>query len=126
MEVASGTNPLDPNNKDILDTDGDGMPDAWEIANGFDPNNPKDAYLDFDNDGLTNREEYEEGTNPKKADTDGDGLKDGEEINIYYTDTLKIDTDGDGIPDGKEVRDGTDPLDPKDPGKNSIKDKDGN
>ena len=42
-------------------------------------------------------------TNPSKADTDGDGLNDGEEVNTYHTDPLKQDTDGDGLTDGDEV-----------------------
>jgi hypothetical protein len=46
------------------DDDGDGMDDAWEIANGFDPLNPGDAFLDSDNDGYSNLEEYLEGTDP--------------------------------------------------------------
>jgi len=36
------------------DSDGDGLPDAWEIANGLNPNDPVDALKDPDSDGLTN------------------------------------------------------------------------
>jgi hypothetical protein len=48
------------------DTDGDGIPDAWEIANGLDPNNPNDAALDADSDGASNFAEYLAGTNPQQ------------------------------------------------------------
>ncbi len=58
---------------------------------------------DDDNDGLTNGEERRLGTNPELADTEGDGLKDGEEIKRYKTNPLSIDTDGDGLADGDEV-----------------------
>ena len=37
------------------------------------------------------------------TDTDGDGIPDIEEINIYGTDPNKMDTDGDGINDGDEI-----------------------
>lgn len=47
-----------------LDTDGDGMPDYWEILYGFDPLNPADASQDADGDGLTNLEEFLLGSNP--------------------------------------------------------------
>ena len=44
--------------------DGDGMDDAWELANGFDPTNPDDAAGDVDGDWITNIDESEAGTNP--------------------------------------------------------------
>ena len=58
------------------DTDGDGMPDAWEAAFGLDPDDPSDAALDPDADGLSNLQEYLTGTYPVSADSDGDGLLD--------------------------------------------------
>ncbi|RGG85682.1 OmpA family protein, partial [Ruminococcus sp. AF16-50] len=67
---------------------------------------------DFDEDGLTNLQEYELGTEPYNDDTDGDGLNDGEEINTYITDPLKVDTDDDGLEDGDEIYFETDPLNP--------------
>ncbi len=39
------------------DTDGDGMPDAWEAANGLDPNT-NDAGSDLDGDGIDNFAEF--------------------------------------------------------------------
>jgi hypothetical protein len=39
------------------DSDLDGMPDAWEIAHGLDPNTASNNG-DYDNDGFTNLEEY--------------------------------------------------------------------
>jgi len=66
---------------------------------------------DPDKDGLTNKIEKELGTDPKKADTDGDGLNDGAEVNQYKTNPLKADTDGDSLNDGAEVNQyNTDPL----------------
>ncbi len=94
-----------------LDSDGDGMPDASEIANGLNPYDPTDAGLDPDGDGLTNLQEYQLGTNPHVFDTDGDGLSDGQEIALG-TNPLVADTDGDGLTDGQEVAVGSNPLNP--------------
>ncbi|MDZ7624239.1 MAG: hypothetical protein U5J96_07335 [Ignavibacteriaceae bacterium] len=49
-------------------------------------------------------------TNPLKADTDGDGLSDSDEIMKYGTDPNNRDTDGGSVSDFIEVRRGTDPL----------------
>ena len=43
------------------------------------------------------------GTDPANADTDGDGLLDGEEVNTLGTNPASADTDGDGLEDGEEV-----------------------
>jgi hypothetical protein len=94
-------------------TVGDGIPDDWKVAHGLDPNSPTVAFEDPDGDGLTNLEEFQQGTDPHNPDTDGDGLSDGDEVHKYHTNPLLRDTDGDGVSDGLEVLvTHTDPLDP--------------
>lgn len=81
------------------DTDRDGLTDDYEDKIGTDPNNP-----DTDGDGLKDGEEVNAyKTDPLNPDTDGDGLKDGEEVRTYSTNPLNPDTDGDGLRDGEEV-----------------------
>lgn len=49
------------------DTDGDGVPDAWENAYGLAAADPGDRADDADGDGLSNWEEYVAGTDPTNA-----------------------------------------------------------
>ena len=46
------------------DDDDDGMPDTWELSYGLNPFDMTDAALNLDGDGLTNLEEYKQGTDP--------------------------------------------------------------
>jgi len=91
-----------------IDTDGDGLSDADEIALYLtDPANP-----DTDGDGLSDGSEVNTYlTNPLSPDSDGDGLSDGPEVNTYLTNPANPDSDGDGVNDGDEINAGTDPLD---------------
>jgi len=66
--------------------------------------------IDSDRDGLDDLREKEIGTDPRKPDTDNDGLIDGDEVIIWKTNPLNPDTDGDGYLDGLEVKSGYNPL----------------
>jgi hypothetical protein len=67
----------------VLDSDGDGIPDAIEEL-------------------LT-------GTSPHESDSDGDGISDWDEIYLYMTNPNMADTSGDGIPDGVKIALNLDP-----------------
>jgi len=92
------------------DTDGDNMPDAWEFAHKLRAD-LNDASQDPDIDGLTNIAEYTRQTNPRIADTDGDGLNDlvetatGTYVSATNTGSnpLLVDTDSDGLSDSAEL-----------------------
>lgn len=71
--------PLNP--ADSLDTDGDGMPDLYELARfPLNPVDPNDGAISTDADTLSNLEEYQAGTDPLKGDSDGDGFGDDDEL----------------------------------------------
>ena len=52
-----------------IDADQDGLPDAWELKYGLNPNDPTDAKKDLDGDTFTNLEEFEAKTDPKNPDS---------------------------------------------------------
>lgn len=65
---------------------------------------------DYDGDGLSNIKERELKTDVYTIDTDGDGLTDYEEVEVYHTNPLEIDTDGDKLNDYNEVIVGYNPT----------------
>ena len=67
---------------------------------------------DKDLDGLDDAKEAEYGTSDLEFDTDGDGLRDIDEIEVWKTDPTKPDSDGDGFADGFEVLKGYNPAGP--------------
>src|SRR3954454_681939 len=60
------------------DRNHDGLPDRWETAHHLSLH-ANQARHDQDRDGLNNRGEFRAGDDPRDADTDGDGVRDGEE-----------------------------------------------
>ena len=123
------------------DSDGDGLPDAWEERWFGAGNLSQGADDNPDDDGLTNLEEFnadpeldpddpdtdddglDDGpellthlTNPRDDDSDDDTLLDGAEVNVHQTDPLLQDSDMDFYTDPVEIANGTDPNDPDDPG----------
>jgi len=96
----------DPSDDAWADSDHDGMPNLWESNYGLNPFDHSDNITDDDiggPDGLTNVEEYQFGTNPLIADSDGDTVIDGDEVNIWSSNPLQKDSDGDEITDGEEI-----------------------
>ncbi len=94
-----------------VDNDSDGIPDCIERNIGMTVG-VNDANDDFDDDGLTNIEEYRLQSMLFKSDTDEDGMPDSYE----YVHSLKIieddasvDSDGDGLSNFEEYTIGTNP-----------------
>jgi len=72
-----------------MDSDGDGMPDIWEVENGLNRTRAlipgtitSEFSVDRENDGLSNLDEYRYGGNPNLNDTDGDCIGDGDEVRL--------------------------------------------
>ncbi|MEQ1748976.1 MAG: hypothetical protein ABL974_06110, partial [Prosthecobacter sp.] len=121
------------------DADSDNIPDQFECLQVPDYTNDPLNGLDTDQDGLTDTDEIQRGTNRYFVDTDGDGLTDFEEVSVYnrnpllsrtnadagqvltdffdvqaITPGLVHDSDGDGIPDVVENWFGLNPHDGND------------
>jgi hypothetical protein len=95
---------------DPTDSNSNGIGDNWETFY-FGSLGVVDPGADEEPDGLTNLEEWQNLTRPMVADTDSDGLEDGEEVDTYSTDPTDNDTDGDGYDDKFEVTNSSDPTD---------------
>ena len=90
------------------DSDSDALPDSWEER--WWGNLSHGPAGDEDSDSVINLGEFVAGLSPTAGDTDADGLGDGDEMNLYFTDPRFADTDSDGAADGFEVGQGTDPT----------------
>ncbi len=120
--------PPTPDDPETVDTDGDGLPDYWEEREKLDPyddgstNPDMGADGDPDGDGLSNKGEYDHGTDPNNPDTDGDGMPDGWEVDhgLDPNDDGSVnpdngpdgDPDGDGLSNLDEYMIGTHPNNP--------------
>ena len=91
------------------DTDSDTMWDGWEIQYGLNATNPNDRFEDPDNDLLQNYQEFRSRTNPRRWDTDDEGLPRKNPAALF--DDKNDPNCFDGMSDGWEVFYGLDPLD---------------
>ena len=87
------------------DSDGDGMPDAWESAYGLNPNDPSDAASDQDNDGVMALDEFLAGTPPAGSlDIDGNGQYDALTDGLLFLRDM-FGLDGDSLVNGTVASD---------------------
>jgi len=97
----------------MTDTDYDGMADSWEMT--YFGTLSRNGSGDYDGDGLTDLQEYQNQTNPKLKDTDGDGMPDAWEVEYGLNprvDDAYDDADFDGFTNLREYRGGSEPDNP--------------
>lgn len=121
QEMLQKTDPDDP------DTDGDGLLDGPSVTVSSDDERAEEwidlgiVYIENGSGGYDFQGEYPHGSTVLKADSDEDGIPDGEEVRGYTVDVLgeerfvqtsprSLDTSGDGIPDGVSRAAGLDPT----------------
>ena len=104
-DTENGSPPVHPIAIDQTDADEDSLVDAWEISIVGDLDQLS-GDGDLDEDGSSDLEEFNAGTDPSNADSDDDGSSDGAEA-LAGTDPLDTDTDDDGLLDGVETNTGT-------------------
>ncbi|MBU0679554.1 MAG: thrombospondin type 3 repeat-containing protein [Verrucomicrobia bacterium] len=96
------------------DSDGDSLPDWWEMRYGLDHELSNSVYADPDQDWLTLGEEYWWQANPMQTDSDGDGMPDGWEVahclNPVDASDGGADPDSDGVLSSNEYLAGTHPM----------------
>jgi hypothetical protein len=95
-----------------IDTDQDGLPDAYEQAVGLNPR-VADADQDPDHDGFTNLEEYSRGTDPLTKDSSAIAATTSALFTLNtegFPFSPNLDTDHDGMPDWWEIRHRLNPL----------------
>jgi len=107
------------NGQEFTDTDGDGVKNNQELFVGTDPFEAEEeasVRLGYETQWKQVMEhEYfqlQDELKGLRVDSDADGLRDYLEENVYNTDKDKADTDGDGYTDGEEVEAGYDPTEP--------------
>lgn len=94
-----------------LSSDGDPMPDEWELSSFG--NLLRDGFGDFDGDGLSDAREFAAKTNPLLSDSDSDGIPDNWEVerglDPLDAADVALDPDGDGMSNQLEYELGLDP-----------------
>jgi hypothetical protein len=90
----------------LTDTDGDTLTDDEEVVEGTDGFVTSPSLADTDDDGV--RDDVDTDPIDPTNDNDGDGLGNRDERDIHMTDPLVADSDGDSILDGEEVEAGAD------------------
>jgi hypothetical protein len=90
----------------VIDTDGDSIPDWWELLHGLNISS-NDAALDSDGDDRSNLSEFDAGTDPRTNDWLGPCIGESETLHLDtggYSFDLTADSDEDGMPDWWEFR----------------------
>jgi len=82
----------DPTRWEGPDSDGDGIPDNWELNYGLNPQDPGDANADADADGISNLTEYQQGTDPTVANAPPPPVT----IAVTWTDLVGVSVAADG------------------------------